>query len=95
MKVQDISRIRDSAVLVELLPYLEVESDAAVKAIVNRAVGEITAGTLTPELAMSMWYEVKAHKELLSRLQSRVKVGVTLGKQHKNELDKGAPNAAY
>jgi hypothetical protein len=66
---------RNGAAMSGMLPYLEDNLAALARALDNRMMSAINAGTMTPELALEGWMERAAYAKLLKHFQSVVRMG--------------------
>lgn len=74
---QALSRVKDAAVLYELLPFVEREIAALEASVERRVESALGTSTLTPEIAYLAWVEKLGYRKLLKRLKSRQSEGAT------------------
>lgn len=84
---KDLERLSDGAKLANLLPYLEAEIDKMEEGLINRVLGKMNKGELTPEEALSAWSQFSAYRTLRKRFSSKVRMGQSAAARVKPELD--------
>lgn len=77
--VEQLTQIKRGIVLQNLLPGLEEEVDRQEQGIIVKAIAMLDKGELTPEQAMYLWMEIKTLRQLLRRVNNKVKVGQAAG----------------
>lgn len=78
---EEMRQITDGAAYAALLPKLQQDVESMKKALQNKVYRNIREGALTPEAALAYWIEMKSLDDLVSRFNTRVVIGVELGKQ--------------
>lgn len=77
--VEQLTQIKRGIALQNLLPGLEEEVDRQEQAVINTAIAKLDKGELTPDQAMYLWMEIKTLRQLLRRVNQKVKVGQGAG----------------
>lgn len=83
----DMSKIRDIAPMLALVPYLEAEIAQLEHALEVKVFRQLNEGTLTPEAAFYAWQEKAAYRRLLTRFQARIRGGQSAGASLQATLD--------
>lgn len=89
MDVKDIAAVRDIAVLDQMYPYVQSTVNEMERALENRIMTELAEGTLTPEKALQAWIEKVSYRKILSRFNTRLRVGQDIAQKNPGILDKG------
>lgn len=80
--------VKDATLMREMEPYVRSQVEGMEKALINRVMSDLNKGELTPEKAQLAWVEFATYRKLLSGWQQKGRIGVSVGQQHKAELDK-------
>lgn len=81
MKPEDLTKVRDGAIIANFLPYIEKELETIETGIRSKAYIMLGDGSMTPEAAMYFWMELYTVHRLRKRFQQHVKVGQSAGVQ--------------
>jgi hypothetical protein len=85
MQLTDVKNI---AFLTELMPFLEEDLGKQAKAVEIKIAKAIEEGSLTPEIAMSAWYEHNAYRKQIQKMRQRVLSGQSKAQTMASELEK-------
>lgn len=64
---------RQNAEYHNFLPLLRFEVEKMMKSVDNKAYTAINANKMTPDLAMNLWLEKSAYKNLLHRFEGKTR----------------------
>ena len=78
-QMQQLGAVRDTAAMVNYMPYIEHAAQEAEGAIVRRVMQDLGSNELTPEKALYAWMQIKAYRDLKSRMQSGIAKGQSAG----------------
>ena len=92
MDHSEYERIKEGALLHNVMPQLIDEVERMQKAALNSAYALIGRNELTAEKALNTLYELYSANRLLQSFRSRVKMGITLGETNKTDLERGLPD---
>lgn len=85
---EDWGRIAKGAIATGLLPQLELETEAIVKGIVQRAVAALRSGTLTGDAALSAFHEISMAQRYLRNFQTRARMGQSTAQEFDLTINK-------
>lgn len=88
MNVEELAAITTGAEISGMLPALASEIAKMQQTIVNSVLTDISAGSLTPEIAYQRWIEYATQQRLLQRFNQKVRVAVSVGEKNRDELSK-------
>lgn len=69
MNPQEIERLRKAANIASVLPDLSPEIEKMQESTMSQVFGKLSKGELTPEEALSYWYEMYSYHRLSNRLR--------------------------
>lgn len=87
--IEVLANMRMGAEISSALPAIEEEVTKMQKGIVNSVLTDIQNGKFTPEVAYQRWIEYSSATRLLQRFNQKVRVGVSVGEQHTDEISYG------
>lgn len=77
--VADMIAVTQGAAIAAVLPQFRLEMEAAIRTVQNQVFQAIKDKTLTDDMARMAWLEVYSHSNALRRLETRAKMGASIG----------------
>lgn len=87
MKPEDLSAVRDAAVLGSVMPLIQAELDKMNRQLEQKMQAALAKGTMTPEMALTGWIEKASLHRLHLMLMQKVRMGQSKGENLASELD--------
>lgn len=83
-----LDKISSGAHIASVLPFVQAEIEGMMDAVRARVFAALNDGTFDANMAEAAWREIHGYHRLLKRLETRVKVGNSVGQRVAKQLEK-------